>query len=85
MHRLRMLFPKLSRTSHSVPRITSQVSAMTSYTYTVSTAPGTAPEDAQAHHVKGHDGQIVSFKNPNPSYGIFRNINFFQGISMYLR
>lgn len=58
---------------------------MTSYTCTVSVQVGRAPEDAKAHHVKDKSGRLVSFENPNPSYGIFRDLSFVQGLSMFLR
>lgn len=58
---------------------------MASYTCTVSVQAGEAPEDAKAHHVKDKFGRLVSFENPNPSYGIFRDLSLIQGLSMFLR
>lgn len=60
-------------------------SNMSSYTCTVSVQAGKAPEDAKAHHVNDKTGRLVSFQNPTPSYGIFRNMPLIQGLSMYFR
>lgn len=58
---------------------------MTSYTCIVSVQAGRAPEDAKAHHVKDKSGQLVSFENPHPSFGIFQDLSFVQGVFMFLR
>lgn len=58
---------------------------MTSYLCTVSVKPGTRPDDAQAHHVKDKEGKLISFKNPNPSFGIFNDLGFVRGLSMFIR
>lgn len=59
--------------------------ASSTYTCTVTTQPGTAPEDGKAHHVRDKKGRLVSFENPHPSFGIFRTLTFVQGLSMYFR
>lgn len=77
-----------SRIFATPSRSIAPLSTMTSnYTCTVSvsTEAGNAPEDAKAHHVKDKKGRLVSFENPNPSFGIFRDISFTQGLSMFLR
>lgn len=80
---IRRIFARiLARPSHSnepVPIMTS------TYTCTVSTEPGSRPEDSKAHHVKDNKGRLVSFENPNPSFGIFRDLTFVQGLSMFIR
>ncbi|KAK2600872.1 hypothetical protein N8I77_010376 [Diaporthe amygdali] len=58
---------------------------MPSYTCTVSVQAGKAPEDAKAHHVNDKTGRLVSFQNPTPSYGIFRDMPLIHGLSMYFR
>lgn len=58
---------------------------MTSNTCTVSVQAGRAPEDAKSHHVKDNYGHLVSFENPNPSYGFFKDLSLVQGMSMFLR
>lgn len=72
--------------SRSIPPPPAQAAPeLTSYTCTVSTEPGKGPEDAKAHHVRDVNGRLVCFQNPNPSFGIFRNITFVQGLRMYFR
>ena len=39
--------------------------------------------DLTGHHVRGHKGETVKFKNPSPSYG--PSFNIFQMISRILR
>ncbi|KAK3379157.1 beta-lactamase superfamily domain-containing protein [Lasiosphaeria ovina] len=43
--------------------------AMNPYALSVAITPGTALEDAKAHHVKTKDGRPVLFNNPFPSFG----------------
>lgn len=69
----------------SSPPCSQPVPKMTAYTCTVSVQAGKAPEDAKAHHVRDKSGRVVSFENPNPSFGIFKDLTFIQGISMYIR
>lgn len=88
MEALRALLQFVFRTSHSASTtsLPVQISAMTSsYSCTVSVESGTRPDDAQAHHVKDREGKLVSFKNPNPSFGIFNHLGFVQGLSMFIR
>lgn len=69
----------------SPPPCSQPDSKMAAYTCTVSVQAGRAPEDAKAHHVKDKSGRLVSFENPNPSFGIFKDLPFIQGLSMFLR
>ncbi|ROW04827.1 hypothetical protein VMCG_04863 [Cytospora schulzeri] len=78
----RLLSKVFARPSHSIPPLRVMIPT---YTCTVSTEPGKAPEDAKAHHIKDKNGRFLRFNNPYPSFGIFTNISFFQGLSMYFR
>lgn len=82
----RFLWSILYRSFHGIssPRLEIDPK-MTSYTCTVSVQAGRAPEDAKAHHVMDKSGQLVSFENPYPSFGIFRDLSFVQGVFMFLR
>lgn len=82
---LHALLQAIFRTRPGPSALPTQISAMTSYSCAVSVQPGTRPDDAQAHHVKDKDGKLVSFKNPNPSFGIFNHLSFVQGLSMFIR
>lgn len=68
-----------SSTADAVPKTPS------SYTCAVSTEPGKGPLDAKAHHVKDKDGRLISFVNPHPSFGIFGQMTFLQGVSLVIR
>lgn len=68
-----------SSTADAVPQMPA------SYTCTVSTEPGKGPVDAKAHHIKDKDGRLVSYVNPHPSFGVFGQMSFLQGVSVVIR
>lgn len=74
-----------ARSSGSPSEAAPKIGMPSSYTCTVSTEPGKGPEDAKAHHVKDKNGRLVSFLNPHPSFGIFGEMTFFQGVSVVIR
>ncbi|TVY55459.1 N-acyl-phosphatidylethanolamine-hydrolyzing phospholipase D [Lachnellula cervina] len=61
------------------------VQAMSTYSCTVSTKPGAAPEDSKLHHVKDQSGKLISFQNPFPSYGRWKDISLFKAGLIYFR
>lgn len=58
---------------------------MSNYSCTISIEPGTAPDDAKAHHVKDKGGRLVRFKNPFPSYGHWKDISLLHAGFIYFR